>query len=51
MERRQDPLELWVGSWSPEDITNQEAKRLATERTNQTSRLDPSEAPPETSRQ
>lgn len=29
MENRRDPLELWVGSWTPEDIIDQEAKRLA----------------------
>lgn len=32
MENRRDPLELWVGSWSPEDIIDEEAKRLAGER-------------------
>ena len=36
MDERKDPLALWVGTWSPEDVIDHETRLL---------RRDPSERP------
>ncbi len=28
MDERQDPLALWVGDWTPEDVIDRETRRL-----------------------
>lgn len=29
MEREKDPMELWVGTWMPDDVIDRETRRLA----------------------
>lgn len=36
MDEQQDPMALWVGTWTPEDAIDVEARRLSLPRTQET---------------
>lgn len=44
MDERKDPLALWVGTWTPEDAIDVEARQLRRSRTEEADERDPSDS-------